>query len=533
MAQESLPLKKEPSLKKKSSLFVKAIISISLVLIVIITAVSAFVTGRLVNDVRIEKTSGARVMLALQAQAVAAPLWNFEDEIVMGILKGLEQWPDFQAVWIVNAEGKKGKSLGKALPSDQVIELTEKITFVEDGEKQNVGAIVLQLSEDSIIQKRQTFILAGVIIALVLLIAVQGPIVLILRNITRPLVQMTNTMEALANGKLDVDVPARERNDEIGHMAQAVDVFKENAQKLEQSDTERKKRVKERAIQKSAEMRQLAEAFNAKIGSAVEKFSQTAESLKSAAQTMNDVVQRVNESTTHVSDASGNVASNVETVAMASSELSNSINEISSQAATSNQVTQNASDEVRNTNAKIQELAEGADKIGSVVQLISDISEQTNLLALNATIEAARAGEMGKGFAVVAGEVKNLANQTAKATDSISEQIQKIQAETGHAVHAIQGIDQTIAQITQVTGAIAAAVEEQGAATNEITNNIERISSETNTVTGSISAVSRDIENADMASAQVTTLAEDLSQRSDELKRSVAEFIESITSGDD
>ncbi|WP_404378941.1 protoglobin domain-containing protein [Caenispirillum salinarum] len=271
-----------------------------------------------------------------------------------------------------------------------------------------------------------------------------------------------------------------------------------------------------------------ASKFENEVHAMVEIVAAAATELQSTSQNMAETADRTSSQSEVVASAADQAAGNVQTVASAAEELHASISEISRQVAEGNRISSEAVDEAERTNEMVNGLAAAAGKIGEVVKLINDIASQTNLLALNATIEAARAGDAGKGFAVVANEVKNLANQTARATEDISKQIGEVQGATEQAVSAIQGIGGTIGRISEITGAIAAAVEEQSAATQEIARNVQEASSGTTEVTSNISTVTEAATETGHAAGEVLTAARELSNQSERLKAQVDEFLHDI-----
>jgi len=352
--------------------------------------------------------------------------------------------------------------------------------------------------------------------------------VVLTRAINRPITAMTGAMKALADGDLSAVIPATENKDEIGEMAQAVDVFKRNA-----IEVDRLKKAQEEADRKAEEARKsllagIADQIQSSIGAIAEKMATAAIQVRGAAGSLSTQAAQTSQESAAVASAAAQASQNVETVAAAAEELSASVGEIGQQVARSTQVSDRAVSEIKETTDNVGGLSEAATRIGEVVNLISDIAEQTNLLALNATIEAARAGEAGKGFAVVASEVKNLANQTARATDDISAQVAGIQAATKSAVQSIHSIGEIIHEINEVTNAIAAATEEQTAATREIARNVEEASSGTQQVTQGISSVAGAAEETGANAKELLATADGVGTDAAALKEQVMGLVQKI-----
>ncbi|UYO39355.1 cache domain-containing protein [Rhodopseudomonas palustris] len=363
--------------------------------------------------------------------------------------------------------------------------------------------------------------------ALVLLITIAVS-VFIARRITKPILAMTGAMKDLAGGRIDIEVPGIGRHDEIGEMAEAVEVFKINAQERRRLEGERQEMEARAEAERRAHANQVAEAFERAIGEIVETVSAASDELEASATTLTRTAEQSQELATAVAAASEEASTNVQSVASATEEMSSSVNEISRQVQESARIAHEAVDQARQTNGRVEELAKAASRIGDVVELISTIAGQTNLLALNATIEAARAGEAGRGFAVVASEVKALAEQTAKATGEITLQINGIQAATDQSVAAIKEIGETIAKMSEISSTIAAAVEEQGAATQEISRNVQQASLGTQQVSSNITDVQRGATETGAASSQVLAAAKSLSGDSTRLKVEVSNFLDSV-----
>jgi methyl-accepting chemotaxis protein len=368
---------------------------------------------------------------------------------------------------------------------------------------------------------------AGVLIAVLLLSSI-GIAWLVARSVIKPLSRLKWRMDALSKGELSLPVADAGRPDEIGEMARTVEVFKEamvetNRLRVEQVETEQRQ-VQER----KADMHRMADNFEGAVGQIIATVSSASGELERSAGVLTSTATRSEELATTVAGASEEASSNVQSVASATEELSSSVHEISRQVQESARMANEAVEQARQTNDRVGELSKAAGRIGDVVELINTIAGQTNLLALNATIEAARAGEAGRGFAVVASEVKALAEQTAKATGEIGQQIHGIQAATHESVGAIKEISGTIEKLSEIASAIAAAVEEQGAATQEISRNVQRAAEGTMQVSSNIADVQRGASETGSASSQVLSAAKSLSGDSSRLKLEVGKFLNSV-----
>ena len=352
---------------------------------------------------------------------------------------------------------------------------------------------------------------------------------LIGRAISKPVMGLCAGMRELAEGNFEVILPGLGRGDEVGDMAQAVETFKVKAEQKAREEAEAKmKQDKIAAQQRKADMVKLADTFESAVGEIIETVSSASTELEASASTLTATAERSQELTTMVAAASEEASTNVQSVASATEELSSSVNEISRQVQESARMANEAVDQARKTNDRVAELSKAAARIGDVVELINTIAGQTNLLALNATIEAARAGEAGRGFAVVASEVKALAEQTAKATGEIGQQITGIQAATQESVGAIREISGTIERLSEISSTIAAAVEEQGAATQEISRNVQQAAQGTQQVSSNITDVQRGATETGSASSQVLSAAQMLSGDSNRLKTEVGKFLATV-----
>ncbi|ANV98879.1 methyl-accepting chemotaxis protein [Bradyrhizobium icense] len=347
-------------------------------------------------------------------------------------------------------------------------------------------------------------------------------------GVIRPIAEMTNVMKGLAAGDLNVSVPALSRGDEVGAMARAVQVFKENALRVRSMESEQASLKLKAEGDRKAAMQQMADGFDAAIGKIIQTVSTASSELESSAGKLTKTAEVTQMLSATVASASEQSSANAQSAAAAADQMASSVSEISRQVQDSHKISREAVSQVEQTNARIADLAQSASRIGEVVKMISAVAEQTNLLALNATIEAARAGEAGRGFAVVASEVKALAAQTAKATEEISGQIGQMQSATNQSVSAIQEIGGTIGRIAEISQAIAAAVEEQGAATQEISRNVQQAAQGATQVAGSITDVNRGATDTGAASTHVHGLARSLLGQSNHLKGEVEKFLSTV-----
>ena len=346
----------------------------------------------------------------------------------------------------------------------------------------------------------------------------------VLRGVVRPIEAMTEAMDHLAGGNKDVDIPGSDRTDELGHMAKAVQVFKDNMVRAEALAEQ--ERAQQEARQRRAQgIEAMIRDFDHVISGVVQSVAASAAKLQSDAQSLSATADQTNRQAGAVAAAAEEASANVQAVASATEELTASVGEISRQVGQSMKIAETAVEEAHRTNTTVAGLSDAAQKIGEVVELINGIASQTNLLALNATIEAARAGEAGKGFAVVASEVKNLANQTAKATEDIQSQVGQMQAATASAVDAIKGITGTIRRMSEIATTIASAVEQQGAATGEIARNVQHASHGTQEVSHNIGGVTEASSSTGSMASQALGAASDLAQQASRLRSEVDGFI--------
>ncbi|QFU17668.1 methyl-accepting chemotaxis protein [Microvirga thermotolerans] len=428
------------------------------------------------------------------------------------VAHGLKGYMDDAAMKISNGDGRNAR-----------LKVMEELAGLADASSKGLDRSREEAS--ALADRTSAILVVSAAIGISLALAILGAIVFY--GIVRPLSRMTGSMSRLADGDLTVVVDSTERGDEIGQLARALQVFKDNA-------IEARRLAAQQEAENNAKMRraqildQLTRQFDQKVSALTQSLAAAATQMESTAQSMTHVADRTTGQSVTAASAAEQTLSNVQTVAAATEELSISIREIASQVTQSSQIAEKAVLDAQRTNETVQTLATSAEKIGNVIALINNIASQTNLLALNATIEAARAGEAGKGFAVVASEVKELANQTSKATDEISHQISAVQQATEEAVMAIQQIARTISEMSQISMSIAAAMEEQGAATQEISRNVQEAARGTELVTSNMGEVRQGASETGMAASQVLAAAQELARHSEGLGREVDQFLSGV-----
>ena len=426
---------------------------------------------------------------------------------------------------IISAGGLTGEL--KGLDGKSWYEATtariDMLKTVEDRLSQDLAALTATQYAEA---KASLWLMSGLIVFA--LVASLSSVIIVGRSITLPLNGLARSMAGLAAGDQTIGVAGSDRRDEIGAMAGAVQVFKDNMIRARTLEGEVEANKAKAEADRKRGMMEMADQFERAVGGIVTTVSAAATELQGAAQSLSTSSTQTAHQSTIVAAASEEAAANVRTVASAAEELSGSVREISRQVSASAMMANKAVQEAHETNGQVGELSAGALKIGAIVDLINDIASKTNLLALNATIEAARAGEAGRGFAVVASEVKALAEQTSKATAEITGHISGVQMSTNHAATAILGIGKTIDEISNIASTIAAAVEEQGAATDEIARNVDQAAHGTTEVTRNITGVHHAAEASGVSAQRVLFSATELSRQSDRLRAEMDTFLATV-----
>ncbi len=463
----------------------------------------------------------------VQADSLVTAIWQLDKAAAMTSLEALKQDQDFLGATVKDDRGNVFAELpvtskARTLVVDQAIE--------KDGKK--IGQLTLTYGLDRVAAEQRGLLLANVGAGVVTVLIALGILIYVLRLIFTPLAEARTVLGALAEGRLPDRVPGRDRHDEVGEMARAIAVLRDELARKAELEALEAKRGAELAAERKRSMMDMAGSFQEQVGDLIMAVGDVAHEMSTSASTLSDATTRTHEVSSQTANTADSVSGSVQTVAAAVEELAASTVEISQRVGESHRAADAASARASEAMRRVELLVSASERIGSVVSLISEIAGQTNLLALNATIEAARAGEAGKGFAVVASEVKNLANQTGRATEEIAEQITEIQRATATAAEDIREIANTIRTVTSISASVAAAVEEQNAATSEISRSVQHAAQGVAQVNENTAAVVSDAAEAGRVATSVGDAAVRLQTSYVELEGAVVRFLDVLRQGE-
>ena len=515
------------------TLAMRVVVPIALMVTVISWIGIAAVVTMNREDARAALEDRAAVTVLVIAGGLAEPLWNVDQDSAAAQLAALANDPDFVGSRVLDPKGEVFARSGDVSATDPALLVRRADILRKSGARvDRLGAVELHLSPRRAERQAtdRAWLLAGG--GLAALVALCGVLFLMVRGATRPIVRLTAVMTRLADGDGAVEVPSRERRDEIGRMAAAVQVFKEQGaakQRLEAEQVELRRRSD---AERHAAIAAVADDFERRVGSTLAEALRTTGGMGDATRGLAGMAEQNGQVSRQAAGNAAAVDASVDGMAAAVDELVASIREISVQAQQSQSIADEASRRAARATDRVSGLVQASDRVSAVVTLINAIAKQTNLLALNATIEAARAGEAGKGFAVVAGEVKALATQTARATEEIETQIRAIQDSTGSAAGEIVEIARVVHDLSEISASIAAAVEEQNAATGEIGRGVTEAAQGVRALLGDVNATSDTAGRTGEASHRLEGAAGDLGGQMDRLRSEVAGFIRSLRQSD-
>jgi methyl-accepting chemotaxis protein len=507
----------------------RTLIMIGAVLLVF-GALATFVNQKSISTEAYDALSRrAEITAMLQARSLAIPLYDLDEELVEDIVRSPSADPDYLAGFVLDTKGQTVSQDGDLAYEGDTVEKRRPIVVGEGAQQQAIGEYVIRLKTSRVearIAETAVWQIGG---SVAMLMIVMGVLYAVVASFSAPVEQLTRLVGRLAEGDYSADVPGLDRTDEIGEMSRAIDVLKLKAAEREGLVAEQVARQKAEA-ERARHLTELAAGFDDRVKMVVEEVSSSTSQMQAGARAVLSGAIRADECNTAVAGAAGRASENVSMASAAAEELSASIKAIADNVQGSVAMARDAITKTEATRRTVETLAATASKIGEVTDLINEIAGQTNLLALNATIEAARAGDAGKGFAVVASEVKNLASQTARATDEIASQIRDIQSVTGETVAAIGLISDTIAGLNDRSTTIAEAVQEQLSATSEIARQVGGAADSARTVTANITIASEASQAVSAAANETVAVAALLQERFVTLRGEVGQFLDAVKS---
>ncbi|WP_198024843.1 methyl-accepting chemotaxis protein [Bradyrhizobium sp. Cp5.3] len=513
----------------RSSLMYRVLLPIATLLTVMIAGAVVAIAVNDIDTARSALSSKTRLVANIAGRGTADAIWNLDAQLARASLAALAADPDYVGSELSDDHGKVLATDGVSVVTTGSI-IVEKVPVIrmDQGQQKMIGALELRMSTARADAAIAHDILAIISAGLFGLIVVCGLLFWFLKNATRPIEALTHAMANLSSGKLDAEIPALDRLDEVGRMAQAVEIFKRNAIEVERLNAERAT-IKAQSEQDRIELLdRMARQFETTVSAVLTSVVRSCGNMGQQAEGLAGKMSAAESSTQKIRLATNTTSDSVQTVAAAAEELSVSISEISNRVKDSASITVDTSNAAEMASGTISELSEQVQKIGSSISLIHNVASQTDLLALNATIEAARAGDAGKGFAIVASEVKSLATQTARATDEISANIQAIQAATARAVAEIRTIAAIAAQSREIATGIAGAIEQQSAATREISVSVSRAASGTHVVAENVATVSESFTDASQATRDLLSASRELGDEFRTLEDQVQEFVATV-----
>lgn len=513
----------------RSSLMYRVLLPIATLLTVMIAGAVVAIAVNNIDTARSALSSKTRLVADIAGRGTADAIWNIDAQLARASLAALAADPDYVGSELSDDHGKVlATDGGGAVTSGSIIVEKVPVIRMDQGQQKTIGALELRMSTARADAAIARDILAIISAGLFGLIVVCGLLFWFLKSATRPIEALTHAMANLSTGKLDVDIPALDRVDEVGRMAQAVEIFKRNAIEVERLNAEQTAMKAQSERDRIELLDRMACQFEMTVSAVLTSVVRSCGNMGLQTEGLAGKMSAAESSTQKIRLATSTTSDSVQTVAAAAEELSVSISEISNRVKDSASITVDTSNAAEMATGTISELSEQVQKIGSSISLIHNVASQTDLLALNATIEAARAGDAGKGFAIVASEVKSLATQTARATDEISANIEAIQAATARAVAEIRTIAAIAAQSREIATGIAGAIEQQSAATREISASVSRAASGTHVVAENVATVSESFTDASRATRDLLSASRELGDEFRTLENQVQEFVATV-----
>ena len=507
----------------------RVLLPIATLLTVMIAGAVVAIAVNNIDTARSALSSKTRLVADIAGRGTADAIWNIDAQLARASLAALAADPDYVGSELSDDHGKVlATDGGGAVTSGSIIVEKVPVIRMDQGQQKTIGALELRMSTARADAAIARDILAIISAGLFGLIVVCGLLFWFLKSATRPIEALTHAMANLSTGKLDVDIPALDRVDEVGRMAQAVEIFKRNAIEVERLNAEQTAMKAQSERDRIELLDRMACQFEMTVSAVLTSVVRSCGNMGLQTEGLAGKMSAAESSTQKIRLATSTTSDSVQTVAAAAEELSVSISEISNRVKDSASITVDASNAAEMATGTISELSEQVQKIGSSISLIHNVASQTDLLALNATIEAARAGDAGKGFAIVASEVKSLATQTARATDEISANIEAIQAATARAVAEIRTIAAIAAQSREIATGIAGAIEQQSAATREISASVSRAASGTHVVAENVATVSESFTDASRATRDLLSASRELGDEFRTLENQVQEFVATV-----